>query len=202
MTGRRIQGTGSGYRLLFTTFRVLIQGALLVLLQACTLESGGPGASLPALPGIDGGPPRFTPLAQRGAFLLSEQEAESLALQMSPRSQGIDSWQELAFPVRQSLDHISSRPAGATALSLPGLCVSRGRLAATLRHLQAVLPLLDKNPGLLARDFLWYRIGPDFGYTGYFEPTLQAARAKSPSFPYPLYRVPPDLRRETPYHTR
>ena len=149
-----------------------------------------------------GGPPIFTPLEQKGAFALSPREAESLALKMSVQYQGLRSWRELSFAVSQSLAYASSRPAGNAAVSLPGLNLSYGQLSASLRHLQDILPKLDSYPGLLAKDFTWYRIGPDFGFTGYYEPTLRASRTKSARYYYPIYRMPPDLRAGKPYHTR
>ena len=148
------------------------------------------------------GPPIFTPLAQRGAFQLSRQEAEQLAVKMSPRYSGMRSYSDMAYPVSQSLAYAASRPASSAAVQQVGLNVTYGQLAATLRHLQALLPRLDSDPGLLAREFSWYRIGPDFGFTGYFEPTLRAGRKKSAAYPYPLYKVPSDLRKGVPYHTR
>jgi len=121
---------------------------------------------------------------------------------MHPRYHGLPSFTGLSFGLSQSLAHVSSRPASAIALQQPGLTLTFRQLAATLAHLEAMLPTLDQDPGLLARDFIWYRIGPDFGFTGYFEPTLRASRKKSAAYPYPLYRLPPDLRQGVPFHTR
>lgn len=144
----------------------------------------------------------FTPLAQRGAFRIPPQEAERLAGQMNARQYGMRSFTELAFPVSRSLAHASSRPASAVAVQQPGLKITYGQLADTLKRLQSLLPGLDSNPGRLARDFTWYRTGPDSGFTGYYEPTLRASRKRSAAYPYPLYRTPPDLRAGVPYHTR
>lgn len=182
-------------RLIFTALLL----AALALSSACSLKKdiGGPSSPYRA-----GGPPLFQPLDRSGAFKLSAAEAESLALKMSVRYHGLNSWRELDYPISQSLAHASARPAGQSALSLPGLTLTYGKFTQTLSHLRAVLPKLDSYPGLLARDFDWYRIGPDFGFTGYYEPTLRASRKKSPAYPYPLYRVPPDLKKGVPYHTR
>lgn len=171
---------------------------ILCLAHGCSLKQdigGKPAAWSEA-------PPLFSPLTQRGAFVLPDKEAESLALKMNVRYHGLASWRELDFPISQSLAHASGRPAGNTALNLPGLTLTYSQLAATLTHLQNILPKLDSHPGLLARDFTWYRIGPDFGFTGYYEPTLRASRTQSAAYPYPLYRVPPDLKKGKPYHTR
>ena len=172
---------------------------LCCLLCACALKKT---ESTTSISGGSEGPPLFTPLDQRGAFRVPQQEAEQLARKMHPRYHGMGSFAEMDFGVRQSLAHASARPASSIAMQQPGLTLTFGQLAATLKHLQAILPKLDKDPGLLARDFAWYRIGPDFGFTGYFEPTLRASRKKSAAYPYPLYKVPPDLRKGVPYHTR
>ena len=180
----------------------LLRSALCVvfaclLLSACSLKQTE-RTSFPA----GAGPSLFSPLDQRGAFAVSGREAESLALKMNARAQGMNSWRDMSFAVSKSLAYASSRPASGTAVSLSGLTLSYGQLAASLQHLQNILPKLDSQPGLLARDFTWYRIGPDFGFTGYYEPSLRASRTKSASYPYPLYRLPPDVRSGVPYHTR
>ena len=178
--------------------RVFFLVALCFLVSACSLKQTDDTF-------VKGGaytPPMFTPLEQPGVFRVPQQEAESLARKMHPRYHDLRSFTGLSFGVRQSLAHVSSRPASSIAMQQPGLTLTFGQLAATLKHLQAILPALDKDPGLLARDFVWYRIGPDFRYTGYFEPTLRASRKQSAAYPYPLYRLPPDLRRGVPYHTR
>ncbi len=149
-----------------------------------------------------GGPMFFTPLEQSGAFLLSQAQAEELSRKLLPRQQGLGAWQDLDFAVRQSLAYAQSRPKDSIAISASGLTLTYGELSATLRRLQDLLPALDKQPSLLARDFSWYRLGPDFHCTGYFEPTLRASRKKSAAYPYPLYRVPPDLRQGVAYYTR
>ena len=178
------------------------RGAVLVmvccLLCACSFKKSEVTASLDS----SAGPPLFTPLGQRGAFPVPPQEAERLSRDLHTRYQGLRTFNELAYPISQSLAYASSRPASAAAVQQPGLTVTYGQLAAGLQHLQRILPRLDSDPGILARDFIWYRIGPDFGFTGYYEPTLRASRKKSAAYPYPLYKVPPDLRKGVPYHTR
>ena len=144
----------------------------------------------------------FTPLTSSKVVVVSPKEAESLALKMERGNQGLKSWRDLDFAVSQSLSYASSRPAGNVALDKPGLRLTYGKLAEGLKHLQSILPQLDTRPGLLARDFTWYRIGPDFGLTGYYEPTLQASRKKTSKYSYPLYCVPSDLRKGKAYHTR
>ncbi|MCL1939403.1 MAG: MltA domain-containing protein [Desulfovibrionaceae bacterium] len=191
--------SASRHARLIPAARVFSLAVLCCLLCACALKKT---ESTTSISGGSEGPPMFTPLDQRGAFRVPLQEAEQLARKMHPRYHGMRSFAEMAFGVSQSLAHASARPASSIAVQQPGLSLTYGQLASTLKHLQALLPKLDKDPGLLARDFAWYRIGPDFGFTGYFEPTLRASRKKSAAYPYPLYKAPPDLRKGVPYHTR
>jgi membrane-bound lytic murein transglycosylase A len=147
-------------------------------------------------------PVRFTPQSAAGAFRLSEKEAAALVARLSPGQQGLASWRDMDFPLGQSLAYARGKPRNAGAINMPGLTANYGRLADSLEHLQGLLPRLDADAALLAREFTWYRIGPDFLYTGYFEPTLKASRRQSANYPYPLYRVPPDLKKGKAYYTR
>lgn len=146
--------------------------------------------------------PSFKPMQDAGAVALSQKEAEKVAALLSPKQQGLNSWQDFAFPLSQSLAYAKARPQDGQAISQRGLTLTYGQLAESLEHLQKLLPNLDSSPGLLASEFTWYRIGPDFVYTGYFEPSLRASRKKSATYSYPLYRVPPDLKKGKTYHTR
>jgi membrane-bound lytic murein transglycosylase A len=172
------------------------------LILLCLLLALSPGCAFS--PGLSRSPdsPLFAPLAASGAFPLSGREAESLARKMAPAAQNLRSWRDLDAALARSLEHASSRPARDTALDRPGLRLTYGDLAAALSRLRALLPRLDASPDLLARDFLWYRIGPDFSATGYYEPTLKADVRPSAAYSHPLYRLPPDLRPGVPYHTR
>jgi membrane-bound lytic murein transglycosylase A len=188
----------SGRNRLFPATGVFFLLSLCFLFCGCSLKK----AESADLGGGDSTLLMVAPLDQAGVFRAPQQEAERLAREMAPRYHGMPSFTGMAFAVSQSLAHASSRQASSVAVKRPGLTLTYGQLASTLEHLQALLPALDKDPGLLARDFIWYRIGPDFGFTGYFEPTLRAGREKSTAYPYPLYRLPPDLRQGVPYHTR
>lgn len=141
-------------------------------------------------------------MTESRAVRLSQEEAKSLAAKLSPQAQGLSRWRDMDFAVSQSLAYSSAKPGNRSALDKPGLRLSFGQLTAVLLRLRAVLPRLDANPSLLASEFAWYRIGPDYLVTGYYEPTLEASRVKTPRYPYPLYRVPPDLRGGVPYHSR
>lgn len=70
-----------------------------------------------------------------------------------------------------------------------------------LERLLRLLPLLDKVPEVLASDFRWIRISPDFDFIGYYEPEIPASHVRKGRFQYPIYKSPPDLHKKRPYHT-
>ena len=172
----------------------LLLAGLAFSLAGCTLHTapakGGKQAHI------------ISPMKARGAVRLSQEEAEHIAAQAAGQLGKKVSQQQVGFAISQSLAHAAAKPQHDTALSHPGLSLTYAELTATLRHMQSVLPSVMRAPSLLAEEFTWYRIGPDFGATGYYEPTLKASRTRSAAFPYPLYRVPRDLRKGVGYHTR
>lgn len=159
-------------------------------------ENGRAGRNASPIPSL------FTPLEAHVAVLLPDDEALCLARSLAPRSQGLASWRDMADAVARSQSYLSSRPAAETALSLPGVTATWGDLAAALATLRRILPSLDADPELLARSFRWVRLGPDFSFTGYYEPTLAASKKPTATLNYPLYRRPPDLKNGVPYHSR
>ncbi len=144
----------------------------------------------------------FTPLESHAAQTLSDAEASRLVRQLSPEQQGLSSWNDLDAAVRRSLAFAQRRPAAATALTFPGLTATWGDIARSTATLLALLPSLDADPDLLVRSFRWVRLGPDFSFTGYYEPTLRASRAPANGLYQPLYKKPPELRAKKPYFTR
>ncbi|MDL2209303.1 MltA domain-containing protein [Desulfovibrio sp. OttesenSCG-928-O18] len=147
-------------------------------------------------------PQLFVPLEAHAAVLLPENEALRLVGSLSPRSQGLTSWRDMGDAVARSHSYASSRPASGIALSFPGVSATWGELATALAALQRILPSLDANPELLARSFRWVRLGPDFSFTGYYEPTLAASKKPTAKLNYPLYRRPPELKNGVRYHSR
>lgn len=119
-------------------------------------------------------------------------EVRAAVAAMDPRSQGLASWTDLAPALGQSLAHMAGRPGDGVALDQPGLRVTNAELAAALKQLSALLPLLDGNPGLLVERFRWLRV--DTAWTGYYEPVLRASRGPAPGYSHPIYRTPPDMR--------
>ena len=136
----------------------------------------------------------LAPLTLPGLHPVSEDEAQRIIRHLSPAQQGMGSWQDMAFAVRQSLAHASAKPASRVAISTPYHQITYGEMARSLERLLHLLPFLDKAPEVLASDFRWLRVGPDFGFTGYYEPEIVASTARKGRFQYPLYRVPPSDR--------
>ena len=145
---------------------------------------------------------RVPALETPGAFPVPESEALRLSRGLSPARQGMRSWTDMRFAVEQSLAYVRAKPSSRVAVNLPALQVTYGDMRRGLEHLLRVLPLLDRTPDLLASDFRWVRIGPDFGFTGYYEPEILASPVRKGTFQYPLYRRPPDLKSRRPYFSR
>lgn len=74
------------------------------------------------------------------------------------------------------------------------VAVTWGDVAKTLDCLEALLPRLDAEPGLLAERFRWVKLKDGAAFSGYYEPVVKASRTRKPGYTAPLYRVPPDLR--------
>ena len=143
-----------------------------------------------------------TPLETHTAIRLSEAEALRLVRQISPQRQGIASWRDMEPAVSRSLSYARKRPENTVALSFPGLSATWRDITRSTTLLHQLLPSLDANPERLATSFHWFRLGPDFSFTGYYEPTLEASRKPSGRLSHPLYKLPPDVRSGRPYYTR
>ncbi|MCC8194962.1 MAG: MltA domain-containing protein, partial [Deltaproteobacteria bacterium] len=192
---------------LFARTAPLVLFAGLFALAGCGKSTVPPAEVQPAYSGRATGPTAtapqlFTPLGAYAAIQLSEPEALRLTRQLSPRQQGLASWRDMDAAVSRSLVYARNRPADGAALSFPGLTATWGDIARSADLLRRLLPSLDANPGLLASSFRWIRLGPDFSFTGYYEPTLEASRKPAGNLVCPLYKKPPDLRKGVPYYTR
>ncbi len=185
-----------------TYYRIALLSLLLLLFSGCASRSSAPTVDQSVVVNR----PEVSPLTAPGFFRLSHAEAVELSRALSPARQGLGSWTDMRFAIRQSLAHASSRPAGKVALSMPDEDITYGDMAKALRRLEAMLPGLDRHPEQLATAFRWYRVGPDFGFTGYYEPELAASSVKTDRFVHPLYRTPPDMkkvkRRRGRYYSR
>ena len=180
----------------------LCLSCLSFFLSGCAFQSPThPGETLPAV-----NEPAVDPLAVSGYFRLPYEDAVKLSRSLSPARQGLGSWKDLRFAIRQSLAYVEGRPAGRVALSMPDEDITYGDMAKALRRLEKLLPALDRHPEQLATAFRWYRRGPDFGFTGYYEPEILASPVQTEQFKHPLYRTPPDMkkikRRRGRYYSR
>ena len=133
---------------------------------------------------------------------LDQIEAEMLTRRLTPGAQGFASWTELEKAVRGSLAYASKFPPKAIAIDDPTLILTWGEVRGSLERLLELLPRLDSDPLLLAREFNWYRLGPDPSFTGYYEPTIEASPVWTEKYSHPLYALPEDVKRGTPYHDR
>lgn len=137
-----------------------------------------------------------------GFVRLSDAEAAAMASSLTPDSQGLRSWTELAPALERSLRYMAKKADQDIAVDRPDLRVTWGELRRSLGALKSLLPQLDGHPELLASAFNWYAMGPNINFTAYYEPTLEASWVKAGEFTHPLYAVPPDLRKGSPYHNR
>jgi membrane-bound lytic murein transglycosylase A len=141
----------------------------------------------------------FASLENLRVTRLTTGEARALAVKLDPARQGMSSWNDLRFALEQSLGYVSLKPVGAAAATFPAdqpeaaLTVTWAELRGSLLRMLELLPYLDLNPGLLADEFRWLEFSPEFGYTGYYEPTLDASYRPGPMYAFPLYSKPRDL---------
>lgn len=139
------------------------------------------------------------------AVTLNESEKYFIS-QLKPASQELGSYTEMAPTISKSLRYVNSKPAKGLAINAPHLKVTWGEMAKTLARLRDILPMLDKNPGLLEQNFRWVPVPGGIDYSGYYEPMVAASREKKPGYEHPIYKVPPDLasfrKKHGKYHDR
>ncbi|MDO5538014.1 MAG: MltA domain-containing protein [Desulfovibrionaceae bacterium] len=125
---------------------------------------------------------------------------------LHPAGQELDSWKEMAPTIRKSLNYTERRDPDDIAVSRQGLTVTWGELADSLRELRALLPELDKNPGLLLERFRWVEVSGGIAYSGYYQPLIRASRTKKGPYTQAIYAKPPELdsyrRRHGRFHSR
>lgn len=139
------------------------------------------------------------------AEIINVEDARRFTQGLSAPAQGLSSWNDMKFALEQSLDYIRLKPADEVAIVLPGrnpVSITRGDLRKSLERMLEILPYLDVNPGLLADEFTWLRLSPEFGFTGYYEPTIRADYKRSAKYSHPIYALPSDLKKGVPYHDR
>lgn len=147
----------------------------------------------------------YRPVENMRAEIIPAREARRLTAGLSAQAQGLSSWNDLRFAITQSLEYTALKPADELAVTVPGhnpVRITRGDLRKSLTRMLEILPYLDVNPGLLADEFTWLRLAPEFGFTGYYEPTIRADYKAGPLYRHPIYALPPDLKKGVPYLDR
>ena len=167
--------------------------------SGCTMSGGGSASSGSF---VRGGVAGFPAATHMGWQELPPGEAIQAALVLRAEDQGLNSWRDIGPYVAACKKYVSKRPQQEIAVADNGLTLTWAELGRSLARLERILPELDRQPTLLAKEFRWYRRGPDVGFTGYFEPTLKASWVETPRFNHPLYRLPPDVRKGRQYHDR
>ena len=128
-----------------------------------------------------------------GFSRLAPEEAAEFARVLSTAWQGLGGYEDLAPTLMASLRYLTKRPPGETVLNKPGLTLTYAQLIATVEDLLAVLPALDSDPEVLAREFAWFAWRPEPLMTGYYAPEVEASLSPGPDYPCPLYSLPDDL---------
>lgn len=172
--------------------RSLVLLALVLLLTACGVKDVRQSGS-------------YAPVENMRAEVIPVDEARRLTAGLSARAQGLSSWNDLKPAVERSLEYATLKPARDLAITLPGqdpIRITRGDLRKSLLRMLEIMPYLDVNPGLLADEFTWLRLTPEFGFTGYYEPTIRADYKAGPLYRHPIYALPKDLEKGKQYHDR
>ena len=185
--------------------------------RACKDENRGGGSGkkgalpwlcvvllLSVLAGCGKKPPESAPMLPPPAPVGMEQP-ETFVHNLRKEGQELTTWREMAPTLRKSLNYVNSKSPSGVAIDRPGLRLTWGDMANTLRTLQTLLPLLDEKPELFLERFRWVEVPQGIMYSGYYEPVLKASRTYKPGW-YPLYKRPPELSsyrsKGRPYHTR
>ena len=92
------------------------------------------------------------------------------------------------------MEYATSMPQGEIALENESLRLTWAQMTQSLERLLDILPRLDADPDLLAREFRWFKVGPDPLMTGYYVPYMDAVTAPDESHRWPIYGLPEDLR--------
>ena len=167
----------------------LVAACLMACLLLSAVSCAPKKISPQALP--EAGPAKVDRFAYKP---VGESTSQELARMLKPGTQGLDSFAGLVPALARSLRYAESKDPERTALFRPGLQLTWGQVADSVRLLMTLAPDLDRDPGLLSRHFAWVRISPNTLMTGYFEPFLNGSLTPDPRYPYPLYGVPEDLK--------
>ncbi|TIH19119.1 murein transglycosylase [Marinifilum sp. JC120] len=132
---------------------------------------------------------------------LPEQSSVLAARRLSIKSQSMRTWRDLGPQIRKSIEYVQRNPSGGLALRRKELRLTWGQLRKSLEDLERLLPRLDRNPELLGKYFVWYELQSGAEMTGYYTPVIEASLTKKGPYKYPIYRLPPDLRKARPGQT-
>ena len=146
-------------------------------------------------------PNLFTPLTTETAQKISESDAKDLIKKMLSTG-GAKNLTNMDFAISQSAAYAAKKPDSEVAFNRGTFKVTWGELKKTMQKMREQMPAIQKNPELLAKNFVWWRLGPDAAFTGYYEPTLNASRTKTAKYHYPIYKMPPDVKKGQSYHSR
>lgn len=124
---------------------------------------------------------------------VSEFEKRKIVRDLDLKKQGLCSWESLQSPLKKTLKYLQKRKFNKIYLS--DITISKEKLIQSIEHLLDVLPLLDKDPYILVRDFDFYELSPRTFFTGYFEMDIEASFKKDEIYKYPIYSVPCDLKK-------
>lgn len=134
--------------------------------------------------------PPSKPVPAPGPGKAAGAEAGPWQARLSPATQFLDSYEAMRPGIRASLTHLAGKPVTDTAVVAGNVALTYGQLKTTLERLDSLLPELDRDPGMLAKHFVWVTADPNALLTGYYEPWVEASLTPHPDYPYPLYRSP------------
>lgn len=125
---------------------------------------------------------------------LPDNKVESLIRRLTEESGPDFNWNDLEAGIRHNIDYLSHKNPDGVAVKYGTFKISWKMLLETNVELLKLLPKLNEHPELLEDSFIWFGLEPRTFMTGYYEPWLEASDKQTPEYPYPLYRVPDDLK--------
>ena len=144
--------------------------------------------------------PEIIPPAGRSGPPVAFESREQFLANLHPANLDMQSWKQMEPVLRDCLRYVSAKDSSAQATQYPALALTWGDMRHTLTTLLELLPRLDENPNLFAEYFEWKAVPGGIGYSGYYEPVIQASRIKKPGFEHPIYCTPPDMQRHKKRH--
>lgn len=175
--------------------RALFVMACIVLAGGCALQKK-PGARTKT------GHPRVA-LAENAAYLsFSGFRSAGVSRMFDLSSLGLKTWLEYDIPLRHSLSYAMAQPQNGYAIKRRDISLTWKQIGMSLAEMIELLPRLDRNPELLAENFVWFALSPDPLTTSYYTPEVEASLRPSPGYHFPIYGVPPDLKKNRHLYDR